>query len=266
MPYEGTPATSSRFAGDTAGELVRGRAGPRVLATLRQGARTALFMSPRDIGLFLRSARTDAIIARTRVRVGNQAAFDAAYAADDPWASGDGRYLYQRRKYDVLAALLPPGRRFARALDIGSGLGLLGRRVAERADEVLGIDIAQGAVERARALHRDVPNLRFERGDMRDLPASLDGGFDLVVLADTLYYLPPPLTNAALKALALRVAALLAPGGLCLLANHFFFAADPDSRLSRRIHRAFAWSPGFHVVSEHRRPFYLVSLLTASAD
>ena len=120
-------------------------------------------------------------------------------------------------------------------------------------------------VEQARARHPDVANMRFERGDVRDLPTSLDGSFDLVILADTLYYLPRPLTDEALKALALRAAALLAPGGLCLLANHFFFGADPESRLSRRIHRAFTWSPGFHLVSEHRRPFYLVSLLVTSA-
>ncbi len=229
--------------------------------TLRR-IQAAWFMSPRDIGLFLHSARTDAAIARSRDALGEQTAFDAAYAAGDPWASGDSRYRYQRHKYDVLAGLLPPGRRFGRALDIGAGRGLLARRIAERADHVLGLDLSQASVMQARALHADVAHLRFEHGDVRELPASYDGRFDLVVLADTLYYLPPPLTDAALKALALRVAALLAPGGLCLLANHFFFAADPDSRLSRRIHRAFAWSPGFHVVSEHRRPFYLVSLLT----
>lgn len=234
------------------------------LASVRRQGRALSFMSPRDIGLFLRSARTDAAIARARPLAGDQAAFDAAYATGDPWASGDRRYRYQRRKYEVLAGLLPPGRRFSQALDLGAGLGLLARRIADRADAVLGLDISQGAVEQARALHADAANLRFERGDVRDLPASLDGRFDLVVLADTLYYLPPPLTDAALKAVALRIAALLAPGGLCLLANHFFFAADPDSRLSRRIHRAFAWSPGFDVVAEHRRPFYLVSLLAAA--
>ena len=238
----------------------------RFLTTMRQRVQAAMFMSPRDIGLFLHSARTDAAISRTRSWAGEQAAFDAAYAAGDPWASGDRRYLYQRRKYDVLTALLPPGRRFARALDLGAGLGLLGRRLAERADDVLGLDISQSAVERARALHLDVANLRFERGDVRELPASLNGSFDLVVLVDMLYYLPPPLTGATLEALALRVAVLLAPGGLCLLANHFFFAADPDSRLSRRIHRAFARAPGFRVVSQHRRPFYLVSLLAVSAS
>ncbi len=93
------------------------------LVTMRQRVQAAMFMSPRDIGLFLHSARTDAAISRTRSWAGEQAAFDAAYATGDPWASGDRRYLYQRRKYDVLTALLPPGRRFARALDLGAGLG-----------------------------------------------------------------------------------------------------------------------------------------------
>jgi SAM-dependent methyltransferase len=219
-----------------------------------------LFMSPRDIGLFVRSARTDAGIAKLRASQGDQAAFDAAYAGGDPWASADPRYLYQRRKYDVLASLLPP-RRFSRALDLGTGLGLMARRLAAHADEVVGIDISTAAVAHAQATHRDLPQLSFRQGDMLALPASLDGTFDLLVLADTLYYLPPPLTDATLKQVALRLAGLLRPGGVCLLANHFFSGADAESRLSRRIHQAFAWSPGLQVMAEHRRPFYLVTIL-----
>ena len=215
--------------------------------------------------MFLRSARTDAGIARARTQQGDAAAFDAAYANGDPWASGDSRYVYQRRKYEVIASLLPPGRRFRQALDLGTGLGLLGRRIAAQADAALGLDISHRAVADARTRHADLPNLTFEQGDVQDLPHSMDGRFDLVVIADTLYYLPQPITDAVLKATALRVAALLAPGGLCLLANHYFFAADADSRLSRRIHRAFAWSPGLDVQAEHRRPFYLVSLLGKAA-
>lgn len=224
------------------------------------------FMSPRDIPLFLRSARTDAAIAKQRAASNDQAAFDAAYDGHggDPWASSDNRYRYQSRKYDVLAALLPAGRQFAHGLDLGSGLGLLGRRLAARADAVLGLDISRRAVEHARTLNADIPSLRFDHGDIRDIPASLDGCFDLVAIADTIYYLPKPLTDSTLKALATRVSRLLMPGGVCLLANHFFFAADPDSRITRRIHRAFAWSPGFTVLSEHRRPFYLVSILEAA--
>ncbi len=220
------------------------------------------FMSFRDIGLFRRSARTDAAIAQDRGTVGNRAAFEAAYAVGDPWASADPSYKYQHRKYQTLIALLPD-RRFHAALDLGCGVGQMSRMLAGRAESVLGLDVAQGAVDFARHGAAGTPGLSFDQADVTDLPASLDGRFDLVVLADTLYYLKP-LDDALLKRLALRVQRLLQPGGICLLANHFFSGADRDSRLSRRIHRAFAWSPGLTVLSEHRRPFYLATLLLRS--
>ncbi len=224
-----------------------------------------LFMSPRDIGLFLRSARTDAKVQDLRRTIGAAAAFDAVYDAGDPWASGDPRYLYQRRKYDVLLGLLPK-RRFARALDLGAGSGLLSRKLTAHADLVLGIDISATAMALAVAASTHLPGLSFRQGDVLDLPADLDGGFDLLVVADTLYYLPPPLADDTLKALAQRLARLLRPGGVCLLANHYFSGADADSRLSRRIHQAFTWSPSLHLTASYRRPFYLVSLLERAAS
>ncbi|ATI80792.1 class I SAM-dependent methyltransferase [Sphingobium yanoikuyae] len=223
-----------------------------------------VFMSLRDIGLFQRSARTDAAIGRARKRRGNAAAFEEAYARGDPWGAGDPRYLYQRRKYETLLGLLPQDR-YERVLDIGSGLGHMARRLLARATDVVGVDIAQGAVDQARLLHAEIPNLHFIQGDLLRLPEILDGGFDLVVLADTIYYLPPPIDDALLKMLATRVARLLRPGGMLVLCNHFFFSADRDSRLSRRIHDAFAWSPAWKLGAHHRRPFYLVSLLTKSS-
>ena len=54
---------------------------------------------------------------------------------------------------------------------------------------------------------------------------------------------------------------LLAPGGILLLANHFFFAADAGSRLTRRIHDAFSWSPHLSAMGHHRRSFFLATLL-----
>lgn len=217
------------------------------------------FMSLRDIGLFRRSARTDAAIARDRTTVGDRAAFEAAYSGGDPWASADPAYKYQRRKYETLLALLPD-RRFTATLDLGCGVGHMSRMLMSHADSVLGLDVAQGAVDFAQHNALDIPGLSFVQGDVTELSPTLDGKFDLVVLADTLYYLQP-MDDALLKTLALRVQRLLAPGGVCLLANHFFSGADRDSRLSRRIHRAFAWSPGLEVMSEHRRPFYLATLL-----
>jgi SAM-dependent methyltransferase len=219
-----------------------------------------LFMSPRDIGLFLRSARTDARIADLRGRLGQEAAFDLMYQAGDPWASADPRYLYQRRKYDVILGLLPR-RQFDRALDLGAGTGLLSRKLAAHANEVVGIDISASAMAQATRDSAHLPQLSFQQGDVLNLPDSLDGGFDLLVVADTLYYLPPPLQDTTLKALAQRLARLLRPGGVCLLANHYFSGADADSRLSRRIHQAFAWSPALTLTAAYRKPFYLVSVL-----
>jgi hypothetical protein len=66
-----------------------------------------------------------------------------------------------------------------------------------------------------------------------------------------------------LKALALRLSRLAAHNGLLVLANHYFAGFDADSRLSRRIHDAFIWSPAFHLVAQYRRPFYLVTVLRA---
>jgi SAM-dependent methyltransferase len=224
-----------------------------------------LFMSPRDIGLFLRSARTDKQIAHLRRTGGARAAFEAAYAGDrDPWASADPRYLYQRFKYEGLMAMLPPGRRFARVLDIGAGVGAMSVALTGVADEVLGLDIAQSAVDRAAPLAATRPGLHFRQGDVTALDPALDGGFDLVVVADTLYYLDA-VDEKSLESVVARIAGLLAPGGLCLVANHYFFAGDRDSRLSRRIHDVFARSPALATVATARRPFYLATLLRTRA-
>jgi len=223
------------------------------------------FMHPRDVGLFLRSARTDARIERLRPALGTAGALETLYAADpDPWAAASSRYRYQSRKYEVLMSLLP-ARRYRRALDLGCGLGLLSRHLAVRAESVVGIDISPSAVARARALHADQPNLLFEAHDVLNLPGSFDGSFDLVVVADVLYYLTP-LPDTLLKAIALRIADLLAPGGLCMLVNHYFFRLDPESRRSRRIHDAFNWSSRFTLQDETRRAFYLVSLLSEASE
>lgn len=218
----------------------------------------------RDINLFRRSARSDASLGGMR----GAEAFERLYAeapGNDPWASADTRYLYQRRKYERILSLLPPGRSFARALDLGCGLGLLAERVAPRCRDFLGIDLSATALERARLrLGAALPHARFEQGDATHLPAAFEGRFDLVLAADVIYYLPPGhLTDAGLKALVTRLARLLTPDGLLLVANHDFARWDADTRLSRRIHAALRWCPGLRLAEERRFAFFRASLLQA---
>lgn len=219
-------------------------------------------MMPGDIGLFLRSAKTDQRIAAAREISGARAAFEAAYSErDDPWESNNARYSYQRWKYQALMAALPPGRRYERVLDLGCGMGGLSLALTRVSGDVLGVDIAESAVARARRQNGTRPDLRFAQGDLKALDPAMAQRFDLVVVADTVYYLDQ-LDDASLKATATAIGGLLVPGGICLLANHYFFAGDKDSRLSRRIHDAFAWSPSLDLVSTRRRPFYLTSILS----
>jgi SAM-dependent methyltransferase len=217
-----------------------------------------------DFWLFIIGAQTDARLERLRAKIGHRAAFETLYRESaDPWQSVNPRYRYQQRKYEVVMSFLPIDRHYGLALDLGCGLGSLARHLASRAKKVVGMDVAQAAVDRARIMHADISNLGFEQGDILDTPADLNGKVDLITITDTLYYLPG-LTDEKLNLIALRIGDLLAPNGICLLTDHFFFRWDRATRLSIQIHRAFASSPRFRSMSEHKRPFYLTTLLSAS--
>jgi SAM-dependent methyltransferase len=219
-------------------------------------------MSLRDISLWVRSARTDARLSRLRCEHGAERAFDLLYEQlEDPWACNVPHFRYQRLKYDALLSLIPP-RQFRSALDLGCGLGVLTRDLASRADQVLGLDLSRLAVEQARQLSKNSLNVGFEQADVLAIDPSMDGRFDLIVFADTLYYISP-LSDEVLKRIRRRVANLLVPGGVLLLAHHYFCDLDPGSRLSRVIHNAFRWAPELTLLQEYRKPFYPVSLLEA---
>jgi SAM-dependent methyltransferase len=220
------------------------------------------FMSLRDISLWVRSARTDARLSRLRREHGAERAFDLLYEQlEDPWACNVPHFRYQRLKYDTLLSLIPP-RQYRSALDLGCGLGVLTRDLASHADQVLGLDLSLLAVEQARQLSKSSPNVRFDQADVLAIDPSMDGRFDLIVFADTLYYISP-LSDEALKRICRRVADLLVPGGILLLAHHYFCNLDPGSRLSRVIHNAFRCVPELKLIREYRKPFYLVSLMEA---
>jgi SAM-dependent methyltransferase len=233
------------------------------LGLFKRASAAGYLIRLRDFWLFIEGAQTDAWIARLRTEVGDHDAFETIYRESaDPWRSVDPRYCYQLRKYDVLVSFVPAEPRYRSALDLGCGLGTLSRLLAGKADHVLGLDVAQSAVDRARTAHAG-SNVSFDRGDILDLPSRLNGQFDLIMIVDVLYYLPFT-SEDLLTQLAARIADLSANGGIVVLANHFFFPWDKETRVTRRIHEAFLCSSRFNLVSEHWRPFYLTTVFRVS--
>lgn len=220
------------------------------------------FMTLRDIAFWIRSARADSRIQRLRHARGAAAAFDKLYEeTNDPFGAEMPQYRYQQRKYDCLLSMLPR-QPYQRVLDIGCGLGSLTRKLAPFVEQVLGTDISAAAIDQARRLSAAHANIVYSQENMLDETRG-EPGFDLIVLADTLYYIEP-LTETGLKTIALNVSSKLAPGGLLLVVDHYFFGVDKASRRTREIHDAFRWSPSLVCAAEHRRAFFLATLLRRS--
>ena len=110
--------------------------------------------------------------------------FDALYAADpDPWDFATS--AYEREKYDATIAALGE-RRFARGLEVGCSIGVLTERLAARCDTLVAVDVAQAAVDAARARLAARPGVDVRR---ESLPEEWpEGTFDLIVASEVLYY------------------------------------------------------------------------------
>jgi SAM-dependent methyltransferase len=144
--------------------------------------------------------------------------FEALYAGDpDPWRFRTSDY--ERDKYaDTVAAL--NGRRFERAVEIGCSIGELTARLAPLCDDLLGVDIAQAALDAAAVRNRETPQVHFQR---LALPVERpEGVFDLIVLSEVLYYFGAE----DLKWVAAWVQTALAPDGVVLMAH--WLGETPD--------------------------------------
>ncbi len=133
--------------------------------------------------------------------------WNESYAAGElPWDTGEPEPL--------LVELVTSGRiRPTQTLEIGTGTGTNAIWLAERGFDVLGIDVAPFAVERANAkLGGRVPRCRFATLDI--LGSSPPGGpFQFVFDRGCFHVFDEPEERARFAA---RVAAALAPGGLWL--------------------------------------------------
>jgi SAM-dependent methyltransferase len=225
-------------------------------------APTNFFMTIRDIAFWMRSTRADARLDRLRQDHDAGSAFDQLYAGiHDPFGVELPQFRYQQRKYNSLLSMLPQ-RRYRNVLDIGCGLGAFTRKLAPFAEHVLGTDISAEAITQAQKLSVGHPNVAYSQRDMLD-SSQQESAFDLIIIADTLYYIDPR-TPAGLKSIARTISSKLAPGGLALIVNHYFFGIDKASRDTCEIHDAFRWAPTLDCVAEYRRAFFRATLLRRS--
>jgi SAM-dependent methyltransferase len=76
----------------------------------------------------------------------------------------------------------------SRAVDLGCGSGRFTGLLADRYQHVLAVDVAERAIELARAEH-DRPQVRFDRRSLLDVTPETDGRFDLVLTVNTVHHL-----------------------------------------------------------------------------
>jgi cyclopropane fatty-acyl-phospholipid synthase-like methyltransferase len=134
-------------------------------------------------------ARFDTLWGKLAGRIGPElfprTYFEQVYASKpDPWSCATSDY--EQRKYERTLAAIPP-RWARRVLEIGCGEGVFSQSLAPRVHELVGVDLSETALIRARARCAGSNNATFRRFDVTQ--ERLAGGFDAVIAAEVLYYL-----------------------------------------------------------------------------
>ena len=189
-------------------------------------------------------------------------ALEQEYERQDHWSYTSDPY--ELRKYDQTLALVPPGR-YRQALEIGCSEGAFTRRLAPLADDVLGLDIVDVALERARLACAGLPNVRFRRFDL--LGDTFDEGderFDLIFCAEVLYYV----RWTRLRAVTRKITAWLRPGGYMIavhVKSEVAAAWQFGPKGAERTHLLFE-RPGMRRLRDQDEGRYVLTLFQKTED
>jgi SAM-dependent methyltransferase len=115
--------------------------------------------------------------------------FNLYYADLDPWHVSHARF-----RDTVLRRCLKPFIRNKSVLELGCGEGHLTRAIFSQARSVVGVDISDVAIARAKSLN--LPNARFESADF--LQTSFEG-YDVIAAIECVHYLSLPEQGAFLE-------------------------------------------------------------------
>lgn len=140
-----------------------------------------------------------------------QRIFDAVHSKSaDPWEYTTS--WYERRKRSLTLAALP-AEQYRSGLEIGCSIGTLTADLAGRCASLLAVDASSTALELAAERLAEFPGVETRQ---LTLPAGWPGGsYDLVVVSEVGYYLPP----AELEVLLRRIQESMEPGGTLLLCH-----------------------------------------------
>lgn len=127
----------------------------------------------------------------------------------------------------------------SRALDVGCGTGRCTVMLAERYDNVIGVDVAPALIEHAER-DRSRPNIRYQARDMMSLTPEYDGRFSLVLAFSCVVHVGPP------KLVLGHLRRLVEKGGTLLLVEAMWqpgwgsrdWQADKAFRMARDIWEA----------------------------
>ena len=104
-------------------------------------------------------------------------------------------------------------RRCDDALEIGCGTGTFARRLAERAQHVVALDLSPEMIRLACKYSAHLSNIEFQLGDIRDRTLAAES-FDCIASIATLHHLP-------YREMLLKMKAALRPGGVLLVLDLF---------------------------------------------
>ncbi len=185
---------------------------------------------------------------RERLRQGY---FEDLYSdSRDPW--GFETSEYERRKYERTLGVLKD-RRYRRALEVGTSIGVFTEMLAPSCDALLGVDVSEKALSVARERLVGFPHVRLE---LRELPEEMpEGPFDLILASEVLYYLP---RGVMLETLG-RFEASLEPGGR-LLAVHWRMETETYPLQGDEVHELLVQNTSLQLRETIVEPEYRLDL------
>lgn len=137
-------------------------------------------------------------------------------------------------------------RSYRRALEIGASQGDFTERLAPRTDHLIALEVSAVAGRRAQDRLAAFDQVKWVCDDIRTWSPSR-AEFDLIVLADVLYYLEKPFGRRDFENQFSRIESWLAPSGRLLLAHGFL---GPQERVRRIGYRERFEKAGLKLLTE----------------